>query len=192
MIIVKARTTAGADQGWPVWHTSIANTTYLALNSTNATASGVDYWNSTSPTSSVFSVGTNAAVNANNDTYISYLFSEIEGYSKFGSYTGNGSADGPFVWCGFRPRYLLIKSSTDGVNGQWAIIDTARSDANANAVIVQANQSNAETSYTGYIDILSNGFKLRNTIAGSWTNTNGATYIFAAFAESPFKYARAR
>jgi len=191
MIIVKARTTAGADQGWPVWHTSIANTTYLGLNSTSATATGADYWNSTSPTSSVFSLGANAAVNANNDTYISYLFSEIDGYSKFGSYTGNNSADGPFIWCGFRPRWVIIKR-IDANAKPWCIHDTGRDISNVSNSELEANSSTAENggTYPGDLDILSNGFKLRE--AGSaWINEPG-NFIFAAFAESPFKYARAR
>jgi hypothetical protein len=194
MIIVKARTTAGADQGWPVWHTSIANTTYLGLNSTSATATGADYWNSSSPTSSVFSVGTNASVNANNDTYISYLFSEIEGYSKFGSYTGNGSADGPFAWCGFRPRWVMIKNSSSAYN--WIVYDTARNTENLVTLKLAPNNSQEENGSSiggvtfNTMDILSNGFKLRSTNVDS--NASGNTIIFAAFAESPFKYARAR
>jgi hypothetical protein len=185
MIIVKARTTAGADQGWPVWHTSIANTTYLTLSTTSATATGADYWNSTSPTSSVFSVGTNAAVNANNDTYISYLFAEIEGYSKFGSYTGNGSSDGPFVWCGFRPKYLILKRADSTSN--WNILDSTRDDYNILSKILVSNTSAAEGSLS-VLDFVSNGFKLRSASL----NELNSTYIFAAFAESPFKYARAR
>ncbi|NBU73444.1 MAG: hypothetical protein EBS53_18720, partial [Bacteroidetes bacterium] len=118
LIIVKARTTASTDQGWPTWHTSIANTNYLMLNTTAASTSGATYWNSTSPTSSVFSVGTDAAVNANGDTYVAYLFAAIPGFSAFGSYTGNGSADGPFVYTGFRPAFVMVKrtdSSEDWV-----------------------------------------------------------------------------
>jgi hypothetical protein len=189
MLIVKARTTAGADQGWPVWHTSIANTTYLELNSTSATASGTNYWNSTSPTSSVFSVGTNAAVNTSADTYIAYAFAEVEGFNKFGSYTGNGSADGPFVYCGFRPRWVMIKqSSTSGNN--WQIIDAARSDFNFADKVLFPNTAGAETTANATIDIVSSGFKIRT--ADGTVNTSSATYIFAAFAEAPFKYARAR
>jgi hypothetical protein len=190
MIIVKARTTAGADQGWPVWHTSIANTTYLTLNSTASTALGTDYWNSTSPTSSVFSLGTNVAVNANNDTYIAYAFSEVDGFSKFGTYTGNGSADGPFVYCGFLPKFILFKYI--GAIG-WIIYDTARDTSNVAARYLFANSTAAEASGSGSTDvhdILSNGFKIRTSTAGQ--NTNGGIYTFAAFAESPFKYARAR
>lgn len=189
MIIIKARTTAGTDQGWPVYHSSLASTQYLLLNSTAAAATGADYWNSTTPTASVFSLGTNAAVNANNDTYIAYLFAEVEGFSKFGSYTGNGSADGPFVFTGHRPRWVMIKRTDSATGAAWFIHDTGISTFNISANNIRAESSLAEAS-TGQLDILSNGFKLRGTDV-SW-NGSGATYIFAAFAESPFKYARAR
>jgi hypothetical protein len=190
MIIVKARTTTGADQGWPVWHTSISNTTYLTLSTTSATATGTDYWNSTSPTSSVFSVGTNAAVNLNNDTYIAYCFSEIESYSKFGSYTGNGSSDGPFVWCGFRPKWVMIKlaNSIDS----WVIHDTNRNPNNPMNLHLYPNSPIPEytAGSTFYLDFVSNGLKIRsNDVMFNGLNN---TYIFAAFAEAPFKYARAR
>ncbi len=185
MIIVKARATASTDQGWPVWHTSIANTTYLTLSTTSASATGTDYWNSTSPTSIAFSLGTNVAVNANNDTYIAYCFAEIEGYSKFGSYTGNGLADGPFVWCGFRPKYLILKRADSTSN--WNILDSTRDDYNILSKILVSNTSAAEGSLS-VLDFVSNGFKLRSASL----NELNSTYIFAAFAESPFKYARAR
>ena len=186
MVIVKARTTAGADQGWPVWHTSIANTTYLQLNSTSATAAGADYWNSTSPTSSAFPVGTNVAVNASADTYIAYLFADIDGFSKIGSYTGNATADGTFVYCGFLPSFILIKSST--AIDAWLIYDNERNTFNVASTNLVPNTAAADATISG-IDFVSNGFKLR-TIT---TTPNAAqTYIFAAFAESPFKYARAR
>jgi hypothetical protein len=191
MIIVKARTTAGADQGWPVYHasnTAAPETDYLLLNSTAATADLDTVWNDTAPTASVFSVGTSALVNTNNDTYIAYLFSEVEGFSKFGSYTGNGSSDGPFVWCGFRPRWVLIKT-TNQVDVGWIQHDSARNTSNLSASRLRPNTSDAQTSDNG-IDILSNGFKMRS--ADGSTNASGSTFIFAAFAESPFKYARAR
>ena len=190
MVIVKARTTAGADQGWPLWHTSIANTTYLQLNSSAGTATGADYWNSTSPTSSVFSVGTNVAVNALNDTYIAYLFSEVEGFSKFGLYTGNSSADGPFVWCGFRPKFVIVKASNSAQ--PWLMHDSVRDDKNIVSKALYPYLSNSEFDYGATIsyDFLSNGFKLRGT--DPYQNGSGITYIFIAFAESPFKYARAR
>ena len=190
MIIVKARTTAGADQGWPVWHSEIGNNTYLLLNSTASTALGTDYWNSTSPTSSVFSLGTNVAVNANNDTYISYCFSEVDGFSKFGFYTGNASADGPFVWCGFRPRFLMIKPIN--VIG-WIVYDSERNSSNVATQYLFLNANSAEAAGSGSTDVhdfVSNGFKVRTSTSGQ--NASGVKFIFAAFAESPFKYARAR
>jgi hypothetical protein len=193
MIIVKARTTAGTDQGWPVYHasnTAAPETDYLLLNSTAATADLDTVWNDTAPTASVFSVGTGALVNTNNDTYIAYLFSEVEGFSKFGSYTGNGSADGPFVWCGFRPRWVMIKR-TDAVAG-WTILDSGRSVSNVASLRINAESSAAEATL-GLFDINSNGFKIRvDGATAPGVNTSGGTWIFAAFAESPFKYARAR
>ena len=195
MIIVKARTTAGTDQGWPVWHESIPNTNYLMLDTTALSTSGATYWNSTSPTASVFSLGTNAAVNANNDTYIAYLFAEVEGFSRFGSYTGNASADGPFVWCGFRPRWVMTKSSGGTTGYAWIIHDTARNPNNVADLKLVPNNNQVENGSSvggttfNTMDILSNGFKLRSTNVD--TNQSSG-FIFAAFAESPFKYARAR
>jgi hypothetical protein len=192
MIIVKARTTASTDQGWPVYHsanTAAPETDYLLLNSTAATADLDTVWNDTAPTSSVFSVGTNANVNANNDTYVAYCFAAVAGYSAFGSYTGNGSTDGPFVYLGFRPRYVMMKRSDS--TGEWQINDTSRSPTNLADARLWANSSAAESSNTGgNMDYLSNGFKLRNT--NSDDNTNGGTYIYMAFAENPFKLSLAR
>lgn len=191
MIIIKARTTAGADQGWPVYHasnTAAPETDYLMLNTTAATADDT-YWNDTAPTSSVFSLGTSAAVNANGDTYVAYVFAEVSGFSKMGSYTGNGSADGPFVWCGFRPRFVLIKQVDTTAN--WLLHDTARSTYNQAENLLYPNLNVAEETAANNrpVDILSNGFKCRNTDAA--INASGGTYIFMAFAESPFKYSRA-
>ena len=192
MMLVKSLVTAGADTGWAVYHSALANTEYLKLETLAAKATGATYWNSTTPTSSVFSLGTAADTNTNNDTYINYLFAEVAGFSKFGIYTGNGSTDGPFVWCGFRPRYVLLKrSSSASVTYAWQIFDTARSPYNqSNLPGFWADQSVAEVADTYATDIISNGFKLRTTGENSNASTN--TYIFAAFAESPFKTARAR
>jgi len=190
-MIVKARTTASTDQGWPVYHrnnTAAPETDYLLLNSSAATADLDTVWNDTAPTSSVFSVGTNALVNTNNDTYLAYLWTEIAGFSRFGSYTGNGSTDGPFVWCGFRPSYLLVKNSgAAAVN--WRVFDGARSAQNVMTAVLAPDDTAAEISLS--IDFLSNGFKLRTT-TGSSLNASSNTYIFAAFAETPFKYSLAR
>jgi hypothetical protein len=120
-------------------------------------------------------------------TYIAYCFAEIEGYSKFGSYTGNGSADGPFVWCGFRPRWVMIKEATASGNN-WNIWDSARDTYNPSSLQLKASTNEAEGSNT-FADYTSNGFKIRVSTAGI---NSAQTYIFAAFAEAPFKYARAR
>jgi hypothetical protein len=196
MIIVKARTTASTDQGWPVYHsanTAAPATDYLLLNDTAATADLDTVWNDTAPTSSVFSVGTNALVNANADTYVAYCFAPVAGYSSFGSYTGNGSADGPFIYTGFRPRFVMLKGSSFVSN--WHILDAARNAYNVTDSFLRPNLSSQEfngiTEGAGSaIDILSNGFKLRASFADS--NTNAASFVWAAFAESPFQYARAR
>lgn len=187
MIIVKNR--SGVNN-WNVYHKDVGATKNLHLNLTDAAVTSSVHWNNTAPTSSVFSIGTSANANKSPDNYVAYCFSEVAGYSKFGSYTGNGSADGAFVHCGFRPRYILIKSA--GTANGWGVFDTARNAINVNGTILEPNSSNAEATYTQWqIDILSNGFKVRS---GSFNETNGSgvSYIFAAFAEHPFKYSLAR
>jgi hypothetical protein len=126
---------------------------------------------------------------ANTGTYVAYCFAQVAGYSAFGSYTGNGSADGPFVFTGFRPRYVMIKQ-TSGLSDWW-VWDTARQTFNQMDAPLYPNTSAAETSNAVFnFDILSNGFKMRSTNAT--VNGSGLNYIYAAFAESPFKYANAR
>jgi hypothetical protein len=176
---------------WQVFHLSIPNMKdgYITLNSTAAYTSLNTIWNATNPTSTVFSLGSDADLNQNGTNIIAYCFAEIEGFSKFGSYTGNGSADGPFVYCGFRPRWVMIKQSSTAGNN-WQIIDAARSDFNFADKVLFPNTSGVETTANATIDIVSNGFKIRT--ADGTVNTSSATYIFAAFAEQPFKYARAR
>jgi hypothetical protein len=186
MIIVKRRS---AVDPWVVWHTSLANTEYLYLNSTAGKATNTTYWNSTFPTSSVFSLGLTNDVNATSSTYVAYVFSEIAGYSKFGSYTGNGSADGTFVYTGFRPRFIMLKRS-DTAGPDWYMLDTARDPFNAMRYVLFANKANAEADFTQVIDDLSNGFKLR--LSDADFNASGGTYIYMAFAENPFKYSLAR
>jgi hypothetical protein len=134
--------------------------------------------------------GGNAADMLNNvgATYVMYSWAEIPGYSKFGRYTGNGSADGPFVYLGFRPKFLLFKRSDSAAN--WYIFDTSRGTYNINAPFLFPNRTDAETAST-ILDVLSNGFKIRSSASADW-NANGGTYIYAAFAENPFKNANAR
>jgi hypothetical protein len=187
MMIVKIRSGTGSPDGWGVYHASLGNTQALTLETTSAAATSSTYWNNTSPSSSVFTVGTWSRVNNNGGNYVAYLFSEVAGFSRFGSYTGNGSSDGPFVFCGFRPRFIMLKNTAQATN--WRIHDTSRDPENTSDVTLYPNGASAEDS--GFaIDILSNGFKLRFTDAGS--NGNGNTIIFAAFAENPFKNALAR
>lgn len=193
MMIVKERNVAG--NNWQVWHKAFGTagtTDYVLLNSNVAKGGGgaVDDWNNTVPTSSVFSIGTFGGINANGNSYVAYLFSEVAGFSKFGSYTGNGSTDGPFVYCGFRPRYVMVKR-TDAT-GDWQIIDTARNTYNYADSRLWADLTNIETSNgAAGIDALSNGFKFRGAISTDG-NASGGTYVFVAFAESPFKYSLAR
>jgi hypothetical protein len=190
MIIVKSRSVGTGD--WVVWHSSLtsSNNNYLILNSTAAVNTANQPWNNTLPTSSVFSLRTWDSVNQNGSTYVAYCFDAVAGYSAFGSYTGNGSSDGPFVYTGFRPEYVMIKVSSAGTNG-WQIRDVARDPYNTTLGRLYANLSNAEGTTSGNeFDILSNGFKVRNS--GGDLNSSSQTYIYMAFAESPFKYSLAR
>jgi hypothetical protein len=186
MVIVKSRTST-AD--WCVYHASIGAANRLLLSQSLSSAADSTMWNNTAPTTSVFSVGTNAGVNANTINYVAYCFAEIAGFSKIGSYTGNGLPDGPFVFCGFRPRFVLIKR-TD-VAADWVIFDSSRNTGNLTTQILEPSQSLAEITGSGSsLDLLSSGVKMRG--AGLEINVNNGTYIFAAFAEVPSKYALAR
>ena len=158
----------------------------MLLNGTNAFASSSAVWNSTVPTSTVFSIGTADATNISSETYVAYCFAEVEGFSKMGSYTGNGSTDGTFVYTGFQPAFWMSKR-TDSTSS-WIIIDNERSTYNPTGVYLIPNSTSAENTAT-WGDFVSNGFKIRN--AGSH-NDSGATYIYMAFAENPFKNSLAR
>ena len=188
MIIVKTRTGASV-ANWMVYHGALGATKVLeGLNTTSAASTSSAAWNNTAPTSTVFTVGNESNVNGSGRTFVAYCFAPVDGYSSFGSYTGNGSADGPFVFCNFRPRWLMIKRSSGGANG-WHIADAARSPDNLVNEYLYANTSDSEFT-NGSIDFLSNGFKLRAD--AQTTNNSGVTYVYACFAESPFQYARAR
>ena len=182
MIIWMHRTNAGA-YNHITYHASLPSAAYVVyLNLSQGQSSDNNAFNSTAPTSSVFTVGGYNNV----DSMVAYCWSEIAGYSKFGSYTGNGSSDGPFVYLGFRPRFVMVKR-TDSTS-TWGFIDTARDTYNVTTKLLFSNTSAAEnTSYTPE-DILSNGFKLRDTTF----NISSGTYIYMAFAEAPFKFANAR
>ena len=180
MIIQKNR---DETQPWWVWHSSLTGAnSYLRLNGTNAEGTdGAALWNSTLPTSSVFSVGDNTGINGSADKCIAYCFNDVQGYSKFGSYTGNGNADGPFVYTGFKPAFVMVKLSSGA--DDWQVLDNKRSPINIVGGYLRPNSSGATVS-NDVIDFLSNGFKLRAS-SGSW-NANGSTFIFMAFAENPF------
>jgi hypothetical protein len=186
LVIVKNRDTA---TNWCVGHVSAGFTKYLELNTTIAATSASSLWNNTNPSSTVVTLGSDTLVNQSTKNHVAYCFAPVAGYSSFGSYTGNGSADGPFVFTGFKVKFILLKQSS-AAGERWYIQDVAR-DINSNDAALYPNSSDAESSSTAYaIDFLSNGFKLRNTNGSH--NTSGATYIYAAFAEHPFQYARAR
>lgn len=176
---------------WFTYHESAGNTKFLKLNSSNAatTSSGGIAWANTSPTSTVFSLGSSNATNKNGEDFIAYCFAEVEGYSKFGSYEGNNSSNGPFVYLGFRPAMVWVKSA-DG-SEPWVMMDDERPGYNPNSKGIYSNTNAAENDASGrYKDFLSNGFKVRGTSGEQ--NDSGETYLYMAFAETPFKYANAR
>jgi hypothetical protein len=184
MVIVKCRTQT---RSWPIYHAGVGNTGFVQLQATTAALFTPNLWNNTTPTSSVFSLGSDPETNGTQN-YVAYCFAEIEGYSKMGSYTGNGSTDGPFVYCGFRPKWILFKNASAG-STDWKLFDSSRNTSNIVTSVLYPNLTNAEETNTG-LDFVSNGFKWRDN--GSAQNGSGNSIIFAAFAESPFKYSRAR
>jgi hypothetical protein len=161
-----------------------AETYFLSLNTTGAQSGPDDVF--TAFSSTTFTLGVDNWSNANTNKYVAYCFAPVAGYSAFGSYTGNGSADGPFVYTGFRPRWVILKASS--ASGSWNIIDTARNPSNLVTQGLYSDLSNAEDS-TRAFDILSNGFKMRGATVA---NVSGTTYIYAAFAENPVKYSLGR
>ena len=180
VILVKRRT--DADSQWAMYHHTLTNNNFLVLN-TNGASGTTDHWNDTDPTSSVFSINsTGDEVNVNTSTYIAYLWAEKQGFSKFGKYTGNGNADGTFVFLGFRPAFLMIKNATSG-STYWTICDSKRDGFNDNNHRLFSNVSDVESTSNPW-EMYSNGFKITTT--GSYVNASGDSYIYMAFAEQPF------
>ena len=180
IIISKEKT--GSVNDWTIYHhknTAAPETDSLILNETNATADQNTHWNDTAPTSSVFTVGSGSVTNRNNSTYVYYLFSEKQGFSKFGSYTGNANADGTFVYTGFKPAWVMVKKSSGANN--WVIQDTKRNPRNMMTEFLMANVTDAEGTGLNF-DFLSNGFKLRSNSGGT---NSAATYVYLAFAGEP-------
>ena len=178
VIICKSR--SGAEE-WRPYFSALGATYGMRLNGTNAKDDDAGYWNDVEPTSSVFTVGTNAGTNGNNVTFIAYCFAEKKGYSKFGSYVGNGNVDGTFIWTGQKSAFIMIKATSGTEN--WRIYDNRRNGFNVDNEQLFANTSAAEASDAD-LDILSNGFKCRRNSGGF--NNSGTTYIFMAFAEESF------
>ena len=174
-VIIKDR---DATQPWVVGHTSIGFTKYLWLNSQNAEATLSTVWQDTAPTSSVFTIGATAGVNASGDDYIAYLWHDVPGLQKFGSFTGNNSTDGPFVELGFRAKLIIYKVNQSGHN--WMIFDSERDKDNPCSASLRGNLTNAESTFSA-LDITSTGFKFRNTD----TNINNVEIIYMAWAEAP-------
>ena len=195
MIIMKYRTLASTN--WVVYHKNMSTTPqtgYLNLSATTGFVSSTDPWNNTAPTSSVITmgagVGSSGSTNYSVQSSVAYCFSEIEGYSKFGSYTANNDPNGPFVYTGFRPRWLIVKRATTGTTGGWFMYDTARNTFNVMDKYLFAEGAAGDATLAVF-DFTSNGFKIRSNNVHV-NSTAGNTYIYMAFAENPFKYALAR
>ena len=179
MIIIK---NLDAAESWLCYHTSLGATKHIKLNATEAAGTATSRFNDTEPTTSLFTVGNDPQTNGNSNDMIAYCFAEKKGFSKFGSYTGNGNADGTFVYTGFKPAFVLFKNTSAAAS--WVMHDTKRDTFNVSGKGLFPNETTAESATTGReFDILSNGFKIRTT--GGEKNTSGNTYIYMAFAEHP-------
>nr|BAR27281.1 hypothetical protein [uncultured Mediterranean phage uvMED]BAR27286.1 hypothetical protein [uncultured Mediterranean phage uvMED] len=181
--VIILKQTSGTEH-WAVYHVGTNANQQLYLNLTNAQETS--QFGSSAHTSSVFYVGSNVMVNGSGSTYIAYCFADVTGYSKFGSYTGNGNADGTFVYTGFKPAFVMVKKFTEAGNS-WVMLDTARSDvpnANVNDQRLYADHTSSEaSSSTRAMDLVSNGFKIRGD--GGDVNNNSQQYIYMCFASEP-------
>jgi hypothetical protein len=185
-IIFKGRTNVS---NWWCYHSGLTSAAYtISLNQTAAQSNSPTSFQSTAPALTVFSIGTDGGTNSTAIPTVAYCWAPVAGYSAFGSYTGNSSADGPFIYTGFRPRWLMIKEITVG-GTPWMVWDSSRDTYNPEAARLTPNLSDAEVSVS-IGDFVSNGIKIRQT--GTSYNATGSTYIYAAFAENPLKYANAR
>jgi len=165
---------------WTCYSEALGNGKGIYLNATNAQTTASTFWNSTSPTSSVFTIGSDNTWNS--PSIVFYCFADVENYSKFGSYAANEDTNGPFIYTGFKPAFVILKQSN--LARDWIMFDNKRSTSNAVGKYLRPNEAGAEDSGEDYLDFLSNGFKIRNT--GAKFNDASGTYIFMAFAENPF------
>jgi hypothetical protein len=192
IIISKDRGGSSNVPTWRTYHVSNGATKYLQLPQTDAASTFTD-WNDTTPTSSVYSIGGSGGyrpTNTNSTNYVAYVFAEVQGFSRINQYVGNGNADGPFTYTGFKPAYVFIKESTNA-GTDWAIMDSARTPTNANgtyeftwANLTAAEFTDGDSGINMEIDFLSNGFKIRTS--RNELNRNASAYVFMAFAENPF------
>ena len=169
---------------WNTYHHKMSSdpkTDYLSLDRNDGVYDSAGYWSDEAPTSSVFTLG-NGATNTSSQTFVTYLWRSVQGYSSFNSYTGNGSTSGPMIWLGFRPAFIIAKR-TDADGYDWTMMDSKRSPFNEADDWLYPNMDAVEDT-NGAVDFLSNGFKIRQT--HSYWNTSGASYIYMAFAEAPF------
>jgi len=171
---------------WAVYHSAVGATHKLRLDLTEA-ATTTGMFEDTEPTSSVFTVGDTYSTNKSGDDMLALVWSEVEGFSKFGSYEGNSDPDGPFIWCGFKPRWVMVKVTS--TTNSWVIVDSERDTYNIVGQRLRADLNNAEDTQDA-VDFVSNGFKIRTDTASTWNDSE--TYIYCAWAESPFKYSNAR
>ena len=181
MVILKCTT---HDNYWMVYHNGVAadaETDYLNLNDATAAVDNATIWNDTAPTSSVFSIGTNTDVNGSGRDYVAYVFADVKGYSSFNSYTGNGNADGSFIYTGFRPSFVMVKASAAATG--WYMFDDKRLGYNPKNGSLYANSTAVEISSTLWVDLLSNGFKFRNAEVD--INASGVNFVYMAFAKFP-------
>ena len=179
MIIIKNRSST---ESWRVYHNELGPTKEIYLDLDSAAGTSSSAFNDTDPTSSVFSVGTSNATNKSSENLIAYCFAEKQGYSKFGSYTGNGNADGPFIYTGFRPAWIMIKRTDSSQD--WRMFDAVRDPFNSLEKQLKANANTTESAGTDFLNFVSNGFKVLVSTAS--INSDGGFYTYMAFAEHPF------
>ena len=187
LIIVKGVTRASGTAGWYVYHSSVGATKALWLDLNSAAYDDPGYWGDIEPTNQVWSMQANTGMNQSGSTYVAWCWAGVDGYSRFGSYTGNGdtSGEGPYVYLGFKPSWVMVKR-TDTSNN-WGVLDDKRNSYNPVELVLYADLDQAEAgSGNQYVDFTSNGFKIKNDATANWINASGGNYVYAAFADNPF------
>jgi hypothetical protein len=181
MILKALSGTNSALNGWNMYHHSIGNTKYMLMNTTDVEATATNRWNDTTPDSVNFTLGSSDAVNVADGNMVAYCFAPVKGYSKFGYFKGNGETNGPVVYCGFKPQYLIIKRYNSGSSVGWGLYDNKRNGYNDNQRTFYIQSTSAEDS-GGYVDFYSTGFKL--TSSSAWQNSSNNYFLYLAFGQS--------